>query len=41
VARLTAKFDDDVKAFDDILTEILTLSDALADGIVRQFQERF
>lgn len=41
VARLTANFDDDVKAFDDILTEILTLSDALADGILRQFPERF
>ncbi len=41
VARLTAKFDDDVKAFDDILTEILTLSDAVAGGIVRQFPGRF
>jgi hypothetical protein len=27
--------------FDQILTEILTLSDVLADGIVKQFPDRF
>ena len=28
-------------AFDDIFTEILTMADALADGIVAQFPDRF
>lgn len=41
VARLTKKWDDDVKAFDDIFTEILTVADALSEGIVRQFPNRF
>jgi hypothetical protein len=30
-----------VKAFDDIFTEIMVLADALHDGIVAQFPERF
>jgi hypothetical protein len=30
-----------VAAFDDIFTEILTMADALTDGIVAQFPERF
>lgn len=41
VARLTSKWDDDVVAFDDIFTEIMTVSDTLADGIVKQFPDRF
>lgn len=41
VARLTGKWDDDVVAFDDIFTEIMTVSDTLADGIVKQFPDRF
>jgi|SRR5438552_12334516 len=41
VARLTKKWDDDVKAFDDIFTEILTVADALSDGIVKQFPNKF
>jgi hypothetical protein len=41
VARLTGKWDDDVVAFDDIFTEILTVSDTLAEGIMSQFPERF
>ncbi|HEX6122503.1 MAG TPA: hypothetical protein VFY89_05055 [Ktedonobacterales bacterium] len=41
VARLTGKWEDDVKAYDDIFTEILTVSDTLADGIMRQFPDRF
>ena len=41
VARLTGKWDDDVVAFDDTFTEIMTVSDTLADGIVKQFPERF
>lgn len=41
VARLTGKWDDDVAAFDDIFTEILTVADTLVDGIVKQFPDRF
>lgn len=41
VARLQRDFDGDVEAFDEILTEILTLSDALAEGLVKQFADRF
>ncbi|MGQ0679959.1 MAG: glycosyltransferase [Actinomycetota bacterium] len=41
VARLEGNWQDDVAAFDDILTEILTLSDVLAAGIVQQFPDRF
>lgn len=41
VARLEKTWDKDVAAFDEIYTEILTLSDALSDGIVKQFPDRF
>jgi len=41
VARLQSKWADDVAAFDQIFTEILTVSDVLADGIVKQFPDRF
>ena len=41
VARLQGDWEADVAAFDEILTEMLTLSDALADGIVHQFAEPF
>lgn len=41
VARLSGKWDDDVKAFDDIFVEIMTVADALTDGIVRQFPQKF
>jgi hypothetical protein len=41
VARLQGKWDDDVAAFDQIFTEILTVADVLADGVIRQFPERF
>jgi hypothetical protein len=41
VARLEQKWEADVEAFDQIFTEILTLSDVLADGIVKQFPDRF
>ncbi|HEY7780816.1 MAG TPA: hypothetical protein VIC85_11455 [Ktedonobacterales bacterium] len=41
VARLTGKWDDDVAAFDDIFTEINTVSDTLAEGIIAQFPDRF
>jgi hypothetical protein len=41
VARLTGNWDSDVSAFDDIFTEIMTVSDTLVDGIVSQFPDRF
>jgi hypothetical protein len=40
-ARLKKNWADDVKAFDDIFNEIMTLADALAAGIVQQFPEKF
>jgi hypothetical protein len=40
VARLQQKYDDDVLAFDQIYTEILTVSDVLSDGLVKQFAGR-
>ncbi|HEX2259695.1 MAG TPA: glycosyltransferase [Actinomycetota bacterium] len=41
VARLNASWKEDVAAFDDILTEILTLADTLTAGIIQQFPDRF
>ena len=41
VARITGDWEADIKAFDDIFTEIMVLADALHDGIVAQFPERF
>src|SRR5438105_10887882 len=41
VARLTKKWDDDARAFDAVYDHILHMSDALADGIVKQFPEKF
>jgi hypothetical protein len=41
VARLQSNWEADVAAFDQIFTEILTVSDVLADGIVKQFPEKF
>jgi hypothetical protein len=41
VARLTGDWAADVKAFDDIFNEIMVLADALHDGIVAQFPNRF
>jgi hypothetical protein len=40
-ARLERHYSEEVKSFDLILTEILTLADVLADGIVRQHSDRF
>lgn len=39
VARLQGDWADDVAAFDEIFAEILTLADALSEGIVRQFTD--
>jgi hypothetical protein len=40
-ARLGQNWADDIAAFDLIFTEILTIADVLAAGIVKQFPDRF
>lgn len=40
VARLQEDWAADVAAFDEIFAEILTLADALSEGIVRQLQDK-
>jgi hypothetical protein len=41
VARLQKDWNAAVKAFDDIFTEIMVLADALYEGLVAQFPEKF
>jgi hypothetical protein len=41
VARLNKRSDDDVRAFDAVYDHILHMSDALSDGIVKQFPDKF
>jgi len=41
VARLNKNWDSDVRAFDAVYDHILKMSDALSDGIVKQFPEKF
>ncbi|MGH2408677.1 MAG: glycosyltransferase [Candidatus Limnocylindrales bacterium] len=41
VARLKSSWENDIAAFDEIFTEILTVADVLAAGIVKQFPNRF
>ena len=41
VARLNKKWDEDVRAFDEVYRHILMMADALSDGIVRQFPDKF
>ena len=41
VARLNKNWDEDVRAFDAVYAHILVMSDALSDGIVKQFPARF
>jgi hypothetical protein len=40
-ARLTKNWDADVKAFDEVYRHILMMSDALSDGIIKQFPAKF
>jgi hypothetical protein len=41
VARLNKDWEGDVRAYDAVYEHILKMSDALSDGIVRQFPEKF
>ena len=41
VAALSKNWADAVKKFDEIYTEIIVLADALSDGIIKQFPEKF
>ena len=41
VARLTQNWEQDVRAFDAVYRHILAMSDALSDGIIKQFPDRF
>jgi hypothetical protein len=40
-ARLEQRWEDDIEAFDQIFTEILTVADVLSAGLVKQFPDRF
>jgi hypothetical protein len=41
VARLNKKWDEDVAAFDEVYTHILHMADALSEGIIKQFPQKF
>ncbi|HKW00538.1 MAG TPA: hypothetical protein VJN96_11975 [Vicinamibacterales bacterium] len=41
VARLHGQWDEDVAAFDEVYAHILHMSDALSDGIIKQFPAKF
>lgn len=41
VARLTKNWEQDVRAFDAVYQHILGMADALSDGVIRQFPEKF
>jgi hypothetical protein len=40
-ARLEKKWEQDVKAFDQVYDHILKMADAISDGIIKQFPDRF
>ena len=39
--RISGKYDEDIKDYDEIVAHILTMADLLSSGIVQQFPERF
>jgi hypothetical protein len=41
VARLTKNWEQDVRAFDAVYRHILAMSDALSEGIIKQFPNKF
>jgi hypothetical protein len=41
VARLQARYADDVAAYDEVHAQILVLADALSSGIIAQFPQKF
>ena len=41
VARLTKNWDADVRAYDAVYDHILKMSDALSEGIIKQFPDKF
>jgi hypothetical protein len=41
VARLTKNWEEDVRAFDAVYRHILEMSDALSEGIIKQFPDKF
>ncbi|WP_261131293.1 glycosyltransferase [Bacillus sp. Marseille-Q3570] len=41
VFRLQKRWDDEIKAYDDGETHILKLADALSEGIIKQFPDKF
>ena len=40
-ARIQGRWSDDASSFDSIFNQILGMADALSDGIVKQFPNRF
>lgn len=41
VAHLEGRHDDEVQAYDDVFEQLMGLADTLADGIAKQFPEKF
>lgn len=41
VARLNKRWDEDVAAFDEVYTHIVHMADALSDGFIKQFPQKF
>jgi hypothetical protein len=41
VARLKGDWEADVRAYDEVYRHILAMSDALSDGIIKQFPDKF